>query len=58
MIAVGPGGRTREGVALPVSVKIGDKVLLPEYGGMQLKLDATSEDYFLFRNDEILGKFE
>ena len=38
-----------------MTVSIGDKVLLPEYGGVPLKLD--NEEVFLFRNDEILAKF-
>ena len=56
VLAVGPGLRTREdGEFIPVGVEVGDKVLLPEYGGLQIKLDG--EDVFLFRNDEILAKF-
>jgi chaperonin GroES len=55
VLAVGPGIKTRDGQDVPVSVNIGDKVLLPEYGGLQLKLDG--EDLYLFRNDEILAKF-
>jgi len=39
-----------------MSVNIGDKVLLPEYGGHNLKLEDV--EYQLFRNDDILGKFE
>ncbi len=38
VVAVGPGRRTKEGELMPVSVKEGDKVLLPEYGGNQVKL--------------------
>ena len=57
VVSIGPGLRTREGTVLPVSVKVGDKVLLPEYGGVPLKAE-NSEEYFLFRNDEILAKFE
>lgn len=41
---------------LPVHVSVGDKVLLPEYGGLPIKLD--SEELFLFRNDEILAKYQ
>lgn len=38
VVAVGPGRRTSTGELVPVSVKEGDKVLLPEYGGTQVKL--------------------
>ena len=39
VIAVGPGLRNREGEMIPMSVKEGDTVLLPEYGGSQVNLD-------------------
>lgn len=46
---------TREGVNVPVSVAVGDKVLLPEYGGLMIKMDG--EEVYLFRSDEILAKY-
>jgi chaperonin GroES len=39
VLAVGPGRRTKDGTLLPPSVKEGDKVLLPEYGGALVKMD-------------------
>ena len=36
-----------------MSVKEGDKVLLPEYGGEKIKLN--DEEFFLFRETELLG---
>ncbi|GAQ85350.1 chaperonin 10 Kd subunit [Klebsormidium nitens] len=53
VIAVGPGLRTKDGEVIPVSVKEGDSVLLPEYGGSQVKLGE--KEYFLFRDDDLLG---
>eukprot|EP00262_Sarcandra_glabra_P008544 TRINITY_DN22077_c0_g1_i1.p2 TRINITY_DN22077_c0_g1~~TRINITY_DN22077_c0_g1_i1.p2 ORF type:complete len:115 (-),score=7.94 TRINITY_DN22077_c0_g1_i1:24-317(-) len=53
VVAVGPGGRDRDGKLVPVSVKEGDTVLLPEYGGTQLKL--ADKEYHLFRDEDILG---
>ena len=42
MLATGPGRRSlTNGEIIPVSVKEGDKVLLPEYGGQTLRLDGT-----------------
>jgi chaperonin GroES len=55
VVAVGPGATTKTGEVIPVTVKVGDKVLLPEYGGLPVKIDG--EEIFLFRNDEILAKF-
>lgn len=39
VVAVGPGLRDKAGNTIPVAVKEGDTVLLPEYGGTQVKLD-------------------
>jgi len=44
------------GTQHPTALKAGDKVLLPEYGGMSVKID--DDEMFLFREDEILGKFD
>jgi chaperonin GroES len=38
------------------TLKSGDSVLLPEYGGT--KVDMNGEEMYLFREDDILGKFE
>merc|ERR1719506_386663 len=44
VLAVGAGGRDNNGNLVPVSVKEGDTVLLPEYGGTQVKL-ADGKEY-------------
>lgn len=38
VVAVGPGTKDKAGNAIPVAVKKGDTVLLPDYGGTQVKL--------------------
>ncbi|EHH60369.1 hypothetical protein EGM_11714, partial [Macaca fascicularis] len=55
VVAVGSGSKGKGGEIQPVSVKVGDKVLLPEYGGTKLVL--YDEDYFLFGDGDILGKY-
>lgn len=55
VLAVGPGSRNPKGDLVPCSVKPGDKVLLPEYGGNKIEID--SKEYFLFRDSDILGKW-
>ncbi|KAF8694091.1 hypothetical protein HU200_038551 [Digitaria exilis] len=54
VVAVGPGERDREGKLIPVALKEGDTVLLPEYGGTEVKL-AADKEYLLFREHDILG---
>ena len=56
VVAVGPGIKKDDGSVQPLSVVSGDKVLLPEYGGTKLTLDE--QEYFLFREGDILGKFQ
>ncbi|GKV26289.1 hypothetical protein SLE2022_002130 [Rubroshorea leprosula] len=53
VVAVGPGARDRDGKLIPVSLKEGDTVLLPEYGGTEVKLGE--KEYLLYRDEDILG---
>merc|ERR1712046_60032 len=53
VVAVGPGKFSTTGNTIPMSVSVGDKVMLPEYGGNLLKLDE--EEYFVFRDEDIIG---
>uniref|UniRef100_A0A3P9H0W2 10 kDa heat shock protein, mitochondrial n=1 Tax=Oryzias latipes TaxID=8090 RepID=A0A3P9H0W2_ORYLA len=55
VVAVGPGSMNQKGEVQPMSVKVGEKVLLPEYGGTKVVLE--DKDYFLFRDADILGKY-
>jgi chaperonin GroES len=55
VIAAGPGGRNSKGELLPCSVKAGDKVLLPEYGGNKIEMD--DKEYYIFRDSDIIGKW-
>merc|ERR1712168_260800 len=55
VIAVGEGARGKDGEIVPLSVSVGDSVLLPEYGGTKLEMD--DEEYMLFRESDLLGKF-
>lgn len=55
VVAVGPGGRTDSGQTIPVSVKAGDKVLLPEYGGT--KVEIENKELYIFRDSDVLGKW-
>jgi chaperonin GroES len=56
VLAVGPGALDKEGKRIPPSLREGDRVLLPSYGGSNVKID--SEELLLFRESEILAKIE
>ena len=57
VVAVGPGSRNQNGEFIPLAVKVGDKVLLPEYGGTKVELEENKE-FHLFRESDILAKVE
>merc|ERR1711970_179315 len=55
VLSVGEGLRLEDGAVRPLNVAVGDKVLLPEFGGQKIKLGE--EEYDLYRDAEFLGKF-
>ncbi|KAH8915823.1 chaperonin Cpn10 [Atractiella rhizophila] len=54
VLAVGEGYRDKEGKITPTTVKAGDKVLLPSFGGQSFKLGE--QEYQIFRDSEIIAK--
>ena len=56
VVSVGPGLKDEDGKFIPLSLTEGDTVLLPEYGGTEITLG--DDTFHLFRDDDILGKFE
>lgn len=56
VVAIGPGQLDVTGNLHPVTVEVGATVLLPEYGGVKVTIE--DDEMFLFRESDILGKFE
>merc|ERR1712141_233126 len=54
-VAAGPGARNEKGDTVPLSIAVGDKVLLPEFGGSKIEIDA--KEYTLLRESDIMAKF-
>lgn len=55
VLAVGPGFTDTNGNKVAPQVKVGDQVLIPQYGGSSIKL-KDDEEVILFRDSEILAK--
>ncbi len=53
VIAVGTGKLDENGKAAPFNVKKGDVVLMPKYGGTEIKVDG--KEYQIMREDDILA---
>jgi len=45
--------RDDDGKEIPFDVKVGDKVLLPKYGGTEVKID--DKEFQLVREEDLLG---
>jgi len=56
VIAIGTGKRDEDGKLIPFNIKVGDKVLMPKYGGTEVKIDEV--EYQLVREDDILAIIE
>ena len=55
VIAIGQG-RYEDGKLMPLTVKLGDKVLYKEYGGDEFKLDG--KEVIILKEEDILGVIE
>lgn len=56
VIALGTGKLDDEGKKIPFNVKKGDKVLMPKYGGTEVKIG--DKEYQIVREEDILGIIE
>merc|ERR1739848_915985 len=53
VVAAGPGARNEKGDTVPMSVQVGDIVMLPEFGGSEIE----AKEYTLLRESDIMAKF-
>ena len=55
VVAVG-GGTVCDGKLIPMTVKVGDRVIIGKYSGTEVKLDGC--EYIIVKEDEILAIVE
>jgi len=53
IVAIGTGKKTDDGKVIPLSVKVGDKVLYGKYSGTNITVDG--EEYLIVREEEIVA---
>lgn len=53
VLAVGPGGRDKDGQLVPMQLKAGDKVYFAKYGPTEIKLG--DEEYLLVDEKDVLA---
>jgi len=51
--AVGPGRLTEKGATIPMTVKVGDRVVYRKYSGSEMKIDGT--EYLFIPEKDILA---
>jgi chaperonin GroES len=56
IVAVGEGKYDDNGKLIPMTVKVGDKVLTSKYSGTEVKVDG--EEYTILRQEDILAIVE
>lgn len=55
VVAVGPGGMV-DGKEIKMELSVGDKVLMSQYAGTNVKLDGV--EYTILRQSDVLAKIE
>ena len=53
VIAVGPGKKDENGDRIPMTVKVGDRVLFSKYGGSDINIDGV--EHLIMQEDDILA---
>ena len=56
VVAIGPGRTTDDGKIIPMTVKVGDKILFTKYAPNEIKID--NKEYLVIREDDVLAILE
>lgn len=56
VVAIGTGKKDKNGVLIPIPVKVGDIVLIEKYSGQEVALN--DEDYVIARADDLIAIIE
>ena len=56
VLAVGPGRTSEEGKLVPLTVKVGDRVLFGRYGGQPVKVDG--EELLVMKEEDLFSIVE
>ena len=56
VVAVGPGKRLEDGKILPVSLNVGDIILMDKYSAQEVTIDDV--EYIILKADDIIATIE
>jgi chaperonin GroES len=55
VVAVGPGHVTADGTRVPMTLRVGDRVVYGRYAGTEVEIDRDTK-ITIMREDEVLGR--
>ena len=53
---MGEGRKTEDGKTIPLTLKVGDRVLYGKYSGTEITIDG--EEYLIMREEDVLAVIE
>lgn len=53
VLAVGPGKITEDGTNIPITVKVGEKILFGQYAGQKIKIDG--QEMTILKEEDVLA---
>lgn len=56
VVAIGTGKKDKNGVLIPIPVKVGDVILMDKYSGQEVTLDDV--EYVIVRADDLIAVVE
>ena len=56
IVSVGPGGRDEAGHEIPMTLKVGDRVLFGKWSGTEVKIEG--ENLIIMKESEVFGVLE
>lgn len=56
VVAIGNGKLGEDGKRIPLTLKVGERILFGKYGGAEINLDG--EEYLIMNEGEVLGVIE
>jgi chaperonin GroES len=58
VMAVGPGRLDEDGDTIPMTVKVGDRVIYAKYAGTEIEIEGEDKKWLILKEPDILATVE
>jgi len=58
VVAVGPGKPDEDGKPIPMTVKVGDRVIYARYAGTEIEIEGEEKKWLILKESDILATIE